>query len=80
MGTAQKIGWGLVGAGTTMLTRAATRRALVDDAGAPRLPRVARRNHTFTMMIALAAISGALLALGDVLQKQRKHVVNTPKV
>jgi len=77
--TTQRIGWGLVGAGTTMLTRAATRRALLDDGGGPRLPQAARRNHTFTMMVALAAVAGALSAVGDVLQKQRKQVARAPQ-
>jgi hypothetical protein len=78
--TTQRIGWGLVGAGTTMLARAATRRALIDEAGGPRLPHAARRNHSFTMMVALAAVAGALLAVGDVLQKQRKQVARAPQV
>jgi hypothetical protein len=42
--------------------------------GAPRLPRAARQKNTFGMMLLFAVAAGALLALGDVLQEQRKHV------
>jgi hypothetical protein len=77
--TAQRIGWGLIGTGTTMLTRTAMRRALHDSGGAPRLPPAARRNHTFEMMVALAGVAGALLALADVLREQRKQVVQQPQ-
>jgi hypothetical protein len=64
----------MIGAATTMLARAATRRAMHDAGGAPRLPRAAQKNTGFGMMLLLAATAGALLALGDVLQEQRKHV------
>lgn len=62
----------MVGAGTTMMTRVLTRRALHDPHGAPRLPRTARKNGSFAMMVVLAVAAGALLALADVLQEQRK--------
>ncbi len=64
----------MAGAATTMLARKMTRRALHSPRGTPRLPRAARRNRSFTMMVLLAAAAGALLAIGDVLQEQRKHV------
>ncbi len=69
-----RIGWGLVGAATTMLARRATRRAMHRRSDVPRLPPAARRKNTFGMMLLLAGSAGALLALGDVLQEQRKHV------
>jgi hypothetical protein len=75
MAKAQTLGWGMIGAATTMLVRRATRRAMHEPGGTPRLPRAARRRKTFGMMLALAGAAGALLALGDVLQEQRKHVV-----
>ncbi len=71
---ARSVGYGMVGAATTMLARKVTRRAMHSPRGTPRLPRAARRNRSFAMMLALAAATGALLALGDVLQEQRKHV------
>jgi hypothetical protein len=77
MAKAHKAGWGMVGAAATMLARRATRRAMHERSGAPRLPRAARRRTTFGMMLLLAGAAGALLALGDVLQEQRKYVTQT---
>jgi hypothetical protein len=74
MASARSLGFGMVGAATTMLTRKMARRAMHSPRGTPRLPRAARRNRSFAMMVALAAAAGALLAIGDVLQEQRKHV------
>jgi hypothetical protein len=45
--------------------------------GEPRLPRTARKTNSFGMMLLLAAGAGALLALGDVLQEQRKEITST---
>jgi hypothetical protein len=44
--------------------------------GTPRLPRAARRNNSFTTMLVLAAAAGAMLALGDVMKEQQKHVTH----
>jgi len=74
MAGTQTVGWGLVGAATTMLARRATRRAMHEPSGAPRLPRAARKSNSFGMMLVFAAAAGAMLALGDILQEQRKHV------
>lgn len=71
------VGWGLIGAATTKVSRSATRRAMHNRSGAPRLPRAARRSHNFGMMLLFAAAAGALLALGDILQEQRKQVART---
>lgn len=67
-------GWGMVGAATTMIARTATRRAMHDERGAPKLPRAARRDLSFGMMILLAGAAGVMLALGDVLQERRKQI------
>jgi hypothetical protein len=74
MGTAQTLGFGMLGSATTILARTATRRAMHTRTGHPRLPRAARRNEGFGMMLLLAAAAGALLAVGDVLQEQRRNV------
>ena len=74
MGTAHALGWGLIGAATTKLSGAATRGARRQRSGAPRLPRAARRSRGFGMMLLLAAAAGAMLAIGDLLQEQRRHV------
>lgn len=73
MGTTQ-VGIGMIGAGTTMLVRNVTRRVMHDRRGDPRLPRVARRNISFPMMLLLASAAGVMLALGDVLQERRQQV------
>jgi hypothetical protein len=59
---------------TDVLVRMGTRRAMHEQSGEPRLPHATRRKQTFGMMLLLAASAGALLALGDVFQEQRKHV------
>jgi hypothetical protein len=69
----QAAAWGLVGSATTMITRRAARKAMYRRDGAPRLPRAARRNHNFEMFLALAAATGVLLAIADVLHDQRKR-------
>lgn len=74
MAGAHALGWGMIGAATTMVARRATRRAMHDRQGAPRLPRRTRKETGFGTMLLLAAAAGALLAFGDVLQEQRKHV------
>jgi hypothetical protein len=74
MGTSHTVGWGLIDAATTKLTRAATRKAMHERSGAPRLPRAARRSNGLGMLLLLAAAAGAMLALGDILQEQRKQV------
>lgn len=74
MSTSQTLGWGLIGAATTKLSRMATRRAMHRSSGEPRLPFEARRNNGFGMLLLMAAAAGALLAIGDVLQERRKEV------
>jgi hypothetical protein len=67
------MGYGLVGAAVTKLSRTATRRAMHEPSGTPRLPRAARRGKSFGMMLLFAALAGAVLAFGDVLQEQRNR-------
>lgn len=71
MGT---LGYGLIGAATTKLARTATRKAMHRRSGAPRLPDATRRSNGLGMLLVLAAAAGAILALGDVVQEQRKQV------
>lgn len=65
--------WGMAAGVTTRVARGATRRALHDDLGAPRLPRPARQRDSFATALLLAAGTGALLALADVLKEQRQE-------
>ena len=76
MASARTWGLGMVGAAVTMLARNATRRAMRDSSGSPRLPRAARRSNSVTMLLIVAAASGALLALNDVLQQQRREMAD----
>jgi hypothetical protein len=69
---AQTIGWGLAGSATTMLVRKATRRAMYTEEGRTRLPHAARR-QTGAGILLLAALTGATLAIADVLREQRKR-------
>jgi hypothetical protein len=79
MAKAQSFGWGMAGAAASMLARTATRRAMHVRTGAPRLPRAVRRRNSFGTMILLAVATGVILALGDVLQEQRKRVTRHSK-
>lgn len=64
----------MVGSAATMLARTLIRRAMHTKGGAPRLPRAARTNDGLKMVLLLAVAAGAMLALGDVLQEQRKEI------
>jgi len=68
------VGLGMVGAAVTMLARKATRRAMYDSSGRARLPQAAGRPNSLTTVLLLAAASGALLALTDVLQQHRREL------
>jgi hypothetical protein len=74
MTSARTVALGIVGATVTMLARNATRRAIHDARGVPKLPRAARRSNSVTMLLIIAAASGALLALSDLLQEQRRQL------
>ena len=73
MGFARTAGLGMVASAATMVTRKATRSAMHRRTGEPRLPRVARRHRGLAMILLLAVGAGAMLAMADVLQEQRKH-------
>jgi hypothetical protein len=66
----------MLGAAVTMLARNATRRAMHDRSGLPKLPRATRRSTSVTMLLVVAAASGALLAVSDLLQEQRRHLTD----
>jgi hypothetical protein len=76
MGLTQIV-WGIAGAATTMAVRAAARRAMHDEHGAPRLPNAMRGDLSFSMMVLLAGGAGVMLALGDVLRQRRKQIAQT---
>lgn len=74
MAWTQRVGFGLLGAATTMLVRRVTRRTMHDEHGEPRLPRAVQRRRSVGWLLVLAGAAGALLAMGDVLQEQRTEV------
>ena len=74
MGAGGKAGLGMAGAAVTMLARKMTRRMMHDERGEPKLPRAARRSNSVTMVLMVAAASGVLLALAEILQEERRHL------
>lgn len=72
MSLGRKMMWMVVGTATSRLVRGATRRALHNHAGRPKLPAKVRRSRDLGMAIALAAGASALMGFGDVLKEQGK--------
>ena len=68
----RKILWALVGTAASKVVRSRTRKAMHTEYGAPRLPSPVRRRSGFGTALALAAGTGALMALADVLNEQGK--------
>ena len=73
MAWGEKIVWGALGGALTLLTRKMTNAALHDADGMPALARVTQRNSSVAMILTLAALSGVVLALGDVLKENRQQ-------
>jgi hypothetical protein len=74
----RKMAWGLLGAATTKATRRAAGRALHNDRGQPRLPHAARRGRGLRTALVLAAGTGLVLAVSDLLKEQRGEVTDRP--
>lgn len=67
--------WAMAGGLTRRVVRGATRRAMHTPYGATRLPPAARKGRGFGNAMMWAAGAGAMLALADVLQEQRKDTL-----
>ncbi len=68
----RKILWMGVGTAASKIVRNRTRKAMHNEYGAPRLPRPVRRRSGLGTAVLLAAGTGALMALADVLNEQGK--------
>ncbi len=68
----RKLLWMVVGSAASKVVRNRTRKAMHNDYGAPRLPYRVRRRSGLGTAIILAAGTGALMALADVLSEQGK--------
>jgi hypothetical protein len=65
--------WMVAGTAASKMARSYTRGMLRRDDGAPRLPRKARRETGFGMMLGWAVLTGVFLAVTDVLSEQGKN-------
>ncbi len=72
----RKILWAVAGTVATRVVRSRTRKAMHTEYGAPRLPRTVRRSDGFATALALAAVTGAVMALADVLNEQGKDAAH----
>jgi hypothetical protein len=72
----EEFGWSAIGFVTTLVARKLTTLALHRPDGEPAMADTARRNRSAALMIAVAAASGVVLALGDVLREHRKQLVD----
>jgi hypothetical protein len=69
----RKILWAVLGTAASKVVRNRTRKAMHTQYGDPRLPRPVKRRSGLGTAIALAAGTGALMALADVLSEQGKE-------
>jgi hypothetical protein len=72
MAIGRKLLWTALGGFTMKTARNLTRNALHDATGRTRLPTRVRRQRNFESALMLAAGTGVVLALADVLQEQGK--------
>ena len=72
----RKILWMVLGTIATRIVRSRTRKAMHTEYGAPRLPRPVRRRSGLGTALLLAAGTGALMALADVLNEQGKDAAH----
>jgi hypothetical protein len=69
---AGRLMWMVAGTAASKMARSWTRGMLRHEDGAPRLPRRARRETGFGMMLGWALLVGALMAFSDVFSEQGK--------
>lgn len=74
MGVGKKVMWGLMSATTAKVARTATRRAMHNNYGNPRLPVQARQRSGLGTALMWAAAAGVVLAVADVFKEQRTIV------
>lgn len=79
MGIGRKLLWTALGGFTMKTARNVTRNALHDRMGAARLPNRVRRQRNMESALLLAAGTGVVMALADVLQEQGKTAARARK-
>jgi hypothetical protein len=77
----RRLVWAVLGTVATRMARRATRQALHNDWGNPRLPHRVRRERGLATALAWAVGTGAAMALADVLTEQGRTAarVRTPE-
>jgi hypothetical protein len=73
---AGRLMWMVAGGAASKMARGYTRSMLEREDGVPRLPRRARRETGFGMMLAWAVLAGALLAFVDVFSQQGREAAS----
>ncbi|HEU0012487.1 MAG TPA: hypothetical protein VFQ45_02325 [Longimicrobium sp.] len=68
----RKLMWALAGTAASKVMRNTARSALHRRDGMPRLPRRVRKERGFGTALGFALLTGAVMALGDVLSEQGK--------
>ena len=68
----RKLLWMAVGTATSKAVRGATRSALHNRSGSPKLPRTSRRRRGMGTALTWVVGASALMALADVLKEQSK--------
>lgn len=79
-GLARSILWAVAGSVASSAVRRVTRKALHTPYGGTRLPTPVRRTNTFGQAFLLAAGTGAVMALADVMKEQKKETVRKAKL
>lgn len=71
-GLGKKLMWMAVGTATSRAVRGATRNALHNRAGRPKLPRSVKYRHGMGTALSWVVGASALMAIADVLKEQSK--------
>jgi hypothetical protein len=73
MAIGRKLMWAVVGGVTSKVVRSATRRAMHNDVGNPRLPQPVRRRRGMGTALTWVVGASALMAIADTLSEQGRN-------